>query len=199
MKKKLLFVAVLFVAVAGQAALLTEGTSELAVSGLWDFKTVNNRLLSGEISYGYFIMDQVQVGGYGAYEDDDMHRTWGVGVKGEYNLDMSYLEIIPEIVPFAGVSMGVAGTSYDVSLSTPRAVYDTQTKQAFVVYDQEDESDSNTGLNLGLEAGVKFFITDNLAISTSLSFDMCTGAIYPDDRDLKKTDTRLNVGMRYYF
>ena len=50
-----------------------------------------------------------------------------------------------------------------------------------------------------MEAGVKFFITDNLAISTSLTFDMCTGAIYPDDNDLKKTDSRLNLGMRYYF
>ncbi|OGV41272.1 MAG: hypothetical protein A2X46_01770 [Lentisphaerae bacterium GWF2_57_35] len=180
MKKLLLVAALLSLSVNGFAALLTQGTSEISVSGVWDFRSINKRLIDAEIFYGYFIMDQIEVGPRASFTDDDLHRAWSIGVAGEFNFDLSELEIVPEIVPFVGASLSVAGASLEIPTT-------------------EEEKQDDNGLNLGLEGGVKFFITDNLAISTSLSVDACTGKIYADEGELKNTDSRLNIGMRYYF
>jgi hypothetical protein len=180
MKKLLVIAAMLSLSVNGFGALLTQGTSEISVSGLWDFKTVNDRLINAEIAYGYFVMDLIEVGPRGSFTDDDLHRAWSVGVFGEYNFDLSYLEIIPEIVPFVGASLSVAGASLDIPT-------------------EDEEKQDDNGLDVGFEGGSKFFITDNLAISTSLTINMCTGAVYADDDELAKTDARLNLGMRYFF
>ena len=180
MKKLLLVVAMLGLSLNGFGALLTQGTSELGVSGLWDFKTVNDRLINAEISYGYFVMDLLEVGPRGSFTDDDLHRAWSVGVFSEYNFDLSYLEIIPEIVPFVGASLSVAGASLDIPA-------------------EDEEKQDDNGLDLGLSGGSKFFVTDNAAIVASLDINMCTGEVYANEDELEKTNVSLNLGLRICF
>ena len=171
MRRFLVVALILTLAGAGHAMYFTEGTSELSVSGLLDFKSANGALTDINLFYGYFVMDYLEAGLAGSFMNDQAVRTWSLGPKAEYNFDIGY-----SVVPFVGGSLRLAASKL------------------------KDGDKSDTAAIAGVEAGAKFFITEYAAISAALVGEIATDDIYASgDDEMDSTDLRFELGMRIFF
>ncbi len=59
-------------------------------------------------------------------------------------------------------------------------------------------ADSNA-LALGLRAGVKYFMVQDLALDLSLSQEMATGKVYLNDGRSRHMRTSMDLGLRFFF
>jgi hypothetical protein len=150
---------------------LEEGTSEISLSGLVDFDTVQGTYVAANVFYGYFIMDYLSVGPVVAYFNDNSFRAWAVGPKAEYNFDIGY-----SLVPYVGGAL------------------------KFATRETKDLDMSNNAGVATLELGAKFLVSEYAAISAALVGDAATDDLYMEgDEEASSTDIRLEVGMRIFF
>ena len=171
MRKFLAVALILTLAAASHAMYFTEGTSELSVSGLLDFKSANGTLTDINLFYGYFVMDYLEAGLAGSFMNGNAVRTWALGPKAEYNFDIGY-----SAVPFVGGSLMFAASKL------------------------KEEEKSDTAVIAGAEAGAKFFITEYAAISAALVGEIATDDIYASsDDEMDSIDLRFELGMRIFF
>jgi len=173
---KRIFPALIFCIVTGNvmAANLDQGTHELRLNGLIDFDTANDTLVAFDVAYGYFLIDQWEVGALLSVADDDVSTLYGIGAFTEYFYP---LPTAPQLVPFGGLNLSIAGGEVDVGPV------------------DEDE----TALQFGIDFGADYFITDNLALDARVQFRIATDDIFAEDDDIEDTDWRLVLGLRYFF
>lgn len=150
-------------------AALAQGTKELRLQGGIDFKSVFGTDLALDVGYGYFISDYLEIGGFFSFGDNDLVTLLGVGAFGEYNFDT-----MSSVVPFAGGQI------------------------AFSQVDISGFGDENA-LIFGLYGGVKFFITENLAISTRFLMEQATADFILDDGRPDDFDYGIDFGLRYFY
>lgn len=165
-------VAVLAVMLAGSApaSLLPAGTTELGVSGLLDFDTPADTLITLDLSYGYFVQDNIEAGMSAYFRNDDNYTLWSVGLFGEYNFDIG-----TGMMPFMGLDLSLAHAEGGIP---------------------ERESDA---VILGARGGAKYFVTEFLALSAQLVLEAATDDIFLTEEGLESTDARIELGLRVYF
>ncbi len=171
MKKLGVFLALTVLATAAQAASLKQGTREIGVSGLLDPSGGDGADIMLAGSYGYFIQDNIEVGGGAGYADISISTTYSLYGFGEYNFDLG-----GPMVPFAGAQLGWAKTEVDLGL--------------FEV-DQD-------AVELALYGGAKYFLAENIAISGQLNLKVASEDIYVNDDDADSVDVTLTLGMRFF-
>lgn len=175
MKSKFVALAVslgIAAAVTVHAQPILEGAQELGISGFLDFDTPNKTefRLSGQ--YGIFVIDYLEVGPRISVFDNDVYTAWKVGGFAEYNFDTG-----TAWVPFVGTGLNIAG----VDVATGAGGKDA------------------TGLSLSLSGGAKFFLTEQVALSSALNFELGTARLYPSRRKVKNNDWNFDVGLRFFF
>jgi hypothetical protein len=156
-----------------QAPLLQRGTQELGLSGSLDFENRGDTTLDLIGRYGYFLRDNLEVGGVAQFSGnfDDAFR-YGLGGFGEYHLPRL---ISPTLIPYVGA---------DVLLS-------------FV---DSDIGDDNAALTFEPRVGLKWFVRDYFAVETHLFVALATDDLYQNERnDLDYYDIGLRFGIRVYF
>lgn len=157
---------------AAQTQPILEGAQELGLSGFIDFDTPNKTEIRLTGQYGIFVMDYLEVGPRISVFDNDVYTAWKLGGFAEYNFDTG-----TAWVPFVGTGLSIAG----VDVATGAG------------------GESNTGLALSLSGGAKFFLTEQVALSGALNFEVATDKLYPARREVKDTDWNLEVGFRFFF
>lgn len=170
--KKLLVVIFAGLAVAAQGAMLQEGTQELSINGSLDFESADGTATELELGYGYFILDGLQVGVAASIADSDSARLYALGVGAEYNFDLG-----SQLVPFIGLSIGWGKGEIELGDSTLK-------------------DDAVVG---AAEAGVKYFIVENVALELSYLFEKASEDIFFNDEKAEDTDNSLQLGLRFYF
>lgn len=177
--KKILLSALLVLAVAAPAfarGLITQGSNELSLSGMIDPRSSQGTSIDLAARYGYFFWDYISVGAQGGFFDDDSVTSGSIGIVGEYNIPLSddYQPLIgTDFVPYFGAGLHL--------------MYADLSKE------------SNTAGVLSLEAGLKFFLSDTAALTTSVVGSLATDDVYPNDDDCDSWDIHVNLGMRFYF
>ncbi len=159
------------------AALVTKGSQELAVQGRLDFESAQGTDFSLVGQYGYFFLDRVSIGVRMGLGDNDAASSLAFGGVCEYNFRLSpnYRPLIgTDLVPYVGGA--VEYRHVDIK-----------------------HSDDQDAMVFGAEGGVKFFLTDTAAVTTSLVGEWATEKIFPDKHKWDSMDFRLCVGMRFYF
>lgn len=167
---------ILAVPAAFGAALVTEGSNEIAVGGALDFASAAGVDLNIRAKYAYFFWDRISLGGRVSLSDNDVADHFGAGLVGEYNFGLpeGYEPLFgTDLVPFVGGAVDYRHVK---------------------VFRESDDA-----VVFGLEAGVKFFLTDSAAVSLSLVGEWATEEIYADDDEATDLDLFLQLGMRFYF
>ncbi len=157
-------------ATAALAAPIGQGATELSVSGSLDPKGPTGTTVDLNARAGYFMVDYVEIGLVGGFSDDDLVQTWTAGVFGELNIPLCEI-----VVPFVGVGARYGKTEID---------------------DPAEKTDSVT---LDLSGGAKFFVSENLAVSLAYVFSQANEDIFVNDGRIEDRDSRLELGMRFYF
>jgi len=172
MKRLIAVLAVLALAVTGQAANIDAGTYELELGGGIDFDGPSGTQFDLNAGMGYFVADYIEVGVRIALSDNDDVGSYGLGVFGEYNFDLG-----TQLVPFVGA---------DVSW------FNVDVEGEFV-----DESE-DAGV-LGVYGGVKYFLTEDVALYAQAEAELASEDIYLEDDDVENTNFLITWGIRYHF
>ena len=158
------------------SALVTKGSSEIAVAGMLDFATFQGFETDLNAKYAYFFWDRIALGARGMVYDNDAVTHLGMGLTGEYNFNLPE-SVRPlfgtDLVPFLGLTVDYRHA------------------------DLFDETES--AIIFGAETGVKFFLTDSTAISLSLVGELATEDVYEDDLEATDKNLDLEIGMHFYF
>lgn len=94
------WVAVLATGLAVQATSLKQDTQEFRVEGQFDPSSNAGTVFEAGLSYGYFVADNIEVGGRISYYNDDYTKLFSFGPFVEYNFETGN-----ELVPFVGASL----------------------------------------------------------------------------------------------
>jgi len=149
---------------------------EIAVSGFLDPDTEVGTTVDLDLRYGYFFWDYISIGLQGGISDNDAATAGNIGITAEYNLPISddYEPLIgTDFVPYFGGAI-----SY----------------QHAEIFGKKANAAVFTG-----EVGLKFFLTDTAAFTTSFLTSVATEDVYADDMDKSNIDLSLRLGMRFYF
>ena len=172
MKIKLIVAMMALTTIVAHGQILNKGTKELDFEGSFDHKSGAGSMVWGALGFGYFVVDNLNmiVAGYFHYDDYQIGYHPAVGLQ--YHFDMGI-----KLVPFIGGNLGWG-------------IWD---------YKDDDSSDKN-GFVYGVGGGVKYFITDGLAVSLSVDFDWATDDLWMEkDGNMSDNNWGVRWGLRYFF
>jgi len=171
MKKITTIVVFSLVACIGSfAQMLSKGTMELDISGNYDPKGAAGNQVFTALGFGYFVIDNLELAAAGAFIYDDYEIGYHPAIGAQYNINLGC-----KLVPFVGINLG------------------------WGFWDYKDVEDTD-GFVYGAEAGLKYFITESLALSASVDYDLSPSKIWME-KDGKMIDNNFGVnwGLRYFF
>jgi hypothetical protein len=153
------------------------GTKHARLNGRLDTDTPLNFRYSLGIGGGYFVMDQLEVGGVFAITGDDASTTLGLGAFAQY-----YFDLGSAWVPFVAGGLSYEGTELD--------------DQYFNI---DNELDYKAPV-FTLGGGVLWFLRDEVAISVRGDYGLAGGDLYID-QDGNKQDSNFvgRLGLHYYW
>lgn len=168
MRKIGLLVALVLAAVSAQAATLKEETQELRLSGIVDPETAGGTLFRADVAFGYFVVDNLEVGGSVNFSDDDLATSFGLGPFVEYNFDEG-----SQLIPFVGASLEyghgeVGDLSSDAAVFggyggarfflTENVAIGARLELDWATDDIYAKDDTTTDLDIRLEFGVSCYV-----------------------------------------
>lgn len=147
------------------------GTYELRLSGLIDPDTFAGGQVDLDVGLGYFVADNMEAGGRVSFSDNDAAQTIGLGGFGEINVPAPDLVV----VPYVGAGLGVLSAD-------------------------PDSGKSRTALVATGYAGVKYFITEDLALAAQADFDLATEEVFgKDNGKADSINLDITLSLRYFF
>jgi hypothetical protein len=171
MKKLAMIVIFSLVAVFGaRGQMLSKGTVELDLSGSFDDKTPSGNQVWIGLGVGYFVIDNLELIAAGYFSHDDYVIGYHPAVGAQYNFNLGY-----KLVPFIGANLG------------------------WGIWDYKKGGEDMDGFVYGGEAGVKYFVTESLALAVSLDYDLSTGDIWMEEGGkMVNNNWGVRWGLRYF-
>ena len=165
-----LAIAVAFATAVCAQPTIQEGTRELLIEGGWDSEGATGTELDLAVGYGVFVRDEIEVGGTLSYES----LSGGDLKVWELGGFVEYhFDMASMTVPYVGARVSYAS------------------------YDQVVLDDSV--FKYGPRVGVKYFITDNVAVDVGLTYLFATEEVFNNDGTLEDNDLSLSFGIRAMF
>ena len=163
--KKTIVGIMLLSAMTGFGAVLQQDTMEIGLNGAVDFENFNGKVAAlGQLSLGYFVIDDIQVGGIANLACEGSDIGWGLGPYGEINFDLD-----SPVVPYVALRLtanfgdyypsdhllaeGAGGLKFFLSENVALALelyYDLASKSVFNNNGREQSSDF--GLHFGVRS-----------------------------------------------
>ncbi|MDA3873385.1 MAG: hypothetical protein PF795_05445 [Kiritimatiellae bacterium] len=141
---------------------LNKGDFEVATSAMF-----NRAELSGNVRFGAFVMDYVQLGLDVGYQDTDFFSRSSLAAY-----VMALVETRTYFLPYYG------GGLYYSSLD-PNA------------------GETFSGLDFRVFGGVKYYMADNVSLNTELTIGYSTDDTYIKDSETNSSDIGIQVGISY--
>ncbi len=181
-----LMVAVVLVgAVKVSAQDLSRGRNELGFAGLvkLDEPDPIDYLVFMDMKYGRFVRDGLQVGAIATLFATDVSWTLTLGPMVEYNFVLgNHWPTLKRWVPFVGLSAALATAELDEDWSVD-------------VERAETRKGSNSGLAVTGETGIKYFLSDSVALTASFNFSWSSDDVFSGESNARN----ILLGLRAYF
>lgn len=161
---------------ASSEGLLNEGTQEFNLQGIIDLDAEDSYSIDLAAKYGYFLKDNWEVGANVLTDLTKSYKSGGLGVFTEYNFTNS-----TNFAPYVGISTELIRADYN-----NRDNIDTESFDA-------------TAMNFKAAAGVRYFISDNVAISGEVNYNVATDHLKVSGGDVKQSFTKFMIGTSFYF
>lgn len=158
--------------------LLKKGTQEFNIQGLVDFNADDKYSVDLNAKYGYFVKDGWEVGANITTDFSRSYKAGGVGIFTEYNFVNG-----TAFVPYVGMGTELITADYS----------DNRDDRL------DSESFNATAMNFKTNAGVKYFISNNVAITTEVNYNIATDHLKVYGGDAKKSFTKFLIGTSFYF
>ena len=169
--KKLALIAMMAAAVTSFGATLPMDTLELRLGGQMDFSNPQGKVdWLLESGLGYFVYDNIEFGGIMDWGYNGNDMGLGLGVFGEANLDLDSF-----IMPYLAMRLEYCFGPYYRNIS----------EHNFILWEPA--------------AGLKFFLSESVAIYSELYFDLASEDAFVQNEDAKNYDLGLKAGVRCYF
>ncbi len=157
----------MLVAATGFGAMVEKDMMGLRLQGSMDFDNPEGDVETDvSIGLGYFIADDIELGGLIGFENSGSDVGFGLGAYSEMLFDLNYLA-----APFVGAA----------------------TQLRFGDFYAHDH------VLFEINGGIKVFLTEYVAVSGMLFFDLATADVYADNDDYDNYDAGLRVGLNVYF
>jgi len=168
----------LALASAASAQNLLKGTKEIGLRGGVDFDTRADTEVNLGFDYGYYIFDQVEIGGFLQVLDNDVVRQWEVSGFVQYDIDLERLWV-PYIQGRVGWARG------EVTLEN----------EFF-----GEASEDNDAVIGTIRPGIRYHFNDYVALDLSADFQAASEDIFDEDGgDVANTQITVNWGIRAYW
>jgi len=196
MKKSFMMMAAMTVAFAlapvSQATRIEEGTLETGVRSDLVFINERGSLFDGDLSAGYFIRDGISLGGRMETYIDRYFTMLGL-----FGTIEQHLELESALVPYLGTDLGVTFINFSDSAPNP----EVSSGGKYSIHSSRwdgDKDNREIAFVAVLRGGVKWYLTEDLALDTNLSLALATGRIYAQkNREPGNVNVALRVGLRY--
>jgi hypothetical protein len=175
MNRFLLLISFLSGSLAVNAQTISEGTTELGISGFVDFASADDTTVQADLSWGRFVRDYWELGARSGVASSDSITRFRAGVFTEY-----HFELDRTFLPFVGVSLNILAA--DVDLPGPGGA-----------------RGSESAISTGIELGAKGFLSPSVALSGGLVLELASQEIFLDRNNVDDHDLRLQIGLRYFF
>lgn len=164
-------------AYANSEGYLKKGTQELNVQGLVDFDAEDSYSVDLNAKYGYFIKDNWELGTNVTTDLSKSYKSGGIGLFTEYNFTNT-----TNLVPYVGLATELIQADYN---------------------NRDDNLDSEsfnaTAMNFKASAGVKYFISSNVALSAEVNYNIATDHLKVSGGNAKDSFTKFLIGTSFYF
>ena len=157
---------------AVQGQWLYAGTREIKIGGMVDFRSIEGTLLAFEGAYGIYLWPYTEVLAGLQWRDSDSYSAWVARLTLEYNWDFGTLW-----VPYAGLGPGYGSARI-------RQHRERDAQQVFLFH------------ALG---GIKYFLSDEVALSGALMLERAADKFFPTKRGATRTDARFDLALRVHF
>jgi hypothetical protein len=157
------------------ADMIFQGTRELGLNGRLEADSIDGPLFEFDALWGRFVRDYWQLGFLGGLSTSDTLTRIRAGVYTEFNLELGQ-----NYLPFIGLSLN--GLAADLDFDDPAR-----------------PSGSDAGFGLGVNFGVKGFLTRNVALSGGIELLWATEDVFLRETSAEDNDIRLTIGLRYYY
>lgn len=176
----ILFASVIFsgASLANSSAYMAQGTQELNIQGMVDFDAEDSYSVDLNGKYGYFIDDGWELGTSISTDLSRHFKSAGVGLFTEYNFTNS-----SSFVPYVGIATELV-----------QADYSTNDDELF-----SSESFDSTAMNFKTSFGVKYFISQYVAISAEANYNIATDHLKVSGGEAKDSFTKFIIGTSFYF
>lgn len=169
--KRIGFLAMIAAAMTSYGATLPMDTLELQLGGRMDFSNAKGKTdWLLESGLGYFVFDNIEFGGLMDWGYNGSDMGLGLGGFGEANLDLDSF-----IMPYAAIRLLYCFGPY----------YNIPAEHNYILSEYA--------------GGLKFFLSESVAIYSELYFDLATEKAFVDGEDAKNNDIGLKAGVRCYF
>jgi hypothetical protein len=174
--KKLVLIAIMAAALTGFGATIPMDTLELRLGGQMNFSNPQGnadwRIESG---LGYFVFDNIEFGGIVDWQFDGYNMGLGLGAFGEANLDLDSF-----IMPYLAMRL-----QYCFKLGQYYTDYSNTSTHNYLLWEPA--------------VGLKFFLSEVVAIYSELYFDLASEKAFAKGDDAQNIDFGLKTGVRCYF
>ena len=148
-----------------------QGTVGLGVNFNLDFDGPGGTTVDGGLLGGYYLSDGVLVGGsFSAYDDDYITRFAGF-LTAEQNFETG-----TPWIPYIGARLGLMHGKYKIA----------------------GESESATALAAGLTGGIKYFLTESIAIDLSIDAVLASDDVFLASGEVESYNISLKGGLRFF-
>ena len=174
--KKLALIAMMAAAMTGFGATIPMDTLELRLGGQMDFSNPQGKAdWRVESGLGYFVFDNIEFGGIVDWQFDGYNMGLGLGAFGEANLDLDSF-----IMPYLAMRL-----QYCFKLGQYYTDYSNTSAHNYLLWEPA--------------VGLKFFLSESVAIYSELYFDLASEKAFAQGTDAQNVDLGLKTGLRCYF